>query len=131
MAAIAVAVAVTGLVGCVERKLLVRSDPPGARIFLDGEPQGVTPASIPFTFYGTREVVLRAPGRKTARVVVPLAPPWYQVMPIDFFAEVLLPVTVVDERLVEAKLEPRGRAGEADLEALRRRAEERREEGAQ
>jgi hypothetical protein len=109
--------------GCVERRLFVRSDPPGARVFLDGKPAGETPVAIPFTYYGTREVVLRAPGREPKRVVVDLDPPWYQWTPIDFFVEVAWPFTVTDERRVDATLAPAPVAGEKDVEALRARAE--------
>lgn len=120
---------VAGDLACVERGLVVRSDPPGARIFLDGAPRGETPAAIPFTYYGTREVVLRAPGRKTKRVVVHLDAPWYELMPIDFFAEVLWPGTIRDEHVVEVVLEPAPPAGDADLEALETRAEAQRRGG--
>ena len=40
--------------GCVYRRLIVRSDPPGARVLIDGQEVGYTPTGIPFTYYGTR-----------------------------------------------------------------------------
>jgi hypothetical protein len=33
--------------GCVYRRLIVRSDPPGARVLIDGQEVGYTPTGIP------------------------------------------------------------------------------------
>ncbi len=115
--------------GCVERRLIVRSDPIGAKVFLDGEAKGETPATILFTYYGTREVVIRAPERKVARVVVSLKPPWYELTPLDFVSELLIPWTIVDEHVIEAKLEPAPAPTPAGIDELKKRAEERRKEG--
>jgi hypothetical protein len=123
---VAIAGLVAALAGCVERRLIVRSDPTGAKVFLDGKPRGETPATIPFTYYGTREVVLRAPKHHVRRMTVELAAPWWQWTPIDFVTELLIPWTIEDERVVEAKLEPSKLVPAADQEALKRRSEERR-----
>jgi len=113
-------------VGCVERRLFVRSDPEPAQVFLDGEPRGQTPLRIPFTYYGTRELVLRAPGRRARRLAVEILPPWYQITPLDFVSELLLPFTIVDEREVFATLLP---SPPRALEELSSRAEEARRAG--
>jgi hypothetical protein len=99
-------------------------------VFLDGEPRGETPCEVPFTYYGTREVVLRAERRKPARVVEELSAPWYEWTPVDFFAEVLWPFTIRDERTVDVRLEPAAPAAAGEAKALRERAEERRRGGA-
>lgn len=112
--------------GCVERRLFVRSDPPGAKVFLDGEPMGETPIQIPFTFYGTREVHLRAEKHEPRRLAVALDPPWWQLTPIDFFAEVLYPGTIVDERSVDLALTRSVPASATAVAGLKARAEERR-----
>jgi hypothetical protein len=105
--------------GCVERALVVRSDPPGAQVFVDGRAIGTTPARLPFDHYGTREVMVRMERRESAGETVPLAPvtrmveidaPWYQYFPLDFAAEFLWPWTIVDERVVEVALVPHTRA---------------------
>jgi len=111
------------LAGCVERKLFVRADVEGARVYMDGEPRGTTPCEVPFTFYGTREVVVRAPGREVAREVVTLTPPWYQVAPFDFVVEVLWPGTIEDVHEVTVTLPPLPKASEASLDALSARGE--------
>ncbi len=112
--------------GCVERRLIVRSDPGLARVFVDGEPHGETPAVVPFTYYGTREVVVRAADHRTVRVPARLSPPWWQLMPLDFVTEVLIPWRIVDEHVVDVKLERAPRTSDAEVDALKARAEERR-----
>jgi len=104
--------------GCVERALVVRSDPPGAKVFVDGREIGTTPARLPFEHYGTREVMVRMEVREPGGDHTPLAPvtrmvelaaPWYQWFPIDLFSEFLWPGTIVDERVVEVALVPHTR----------------------
>jgi hypothetical protein len=92
--------------GCVERKLLVRTDPAGATVFLDEEYEGETPLEVPFTFYRARMIELRKEGFESERFLQPVPPPFYQIVPLDFFVEVLWPFTVVDEHLVERRLRP-------------------------
>ena len=69
-------VAVTG-------SLSIKSEPSGARITIDGQPRGTTPATIPNLTAGDHTVVLELAGRKasqavriepggTAQLVVPL-----------------------------------------------------------
>ena len=50
LAGVAVLLLVSG--GCVQRRLIVRSTPPGAAVSVDGEEAGATPAEIPIRFYG-------------------------------------------------------------------------------
>lgn len=96
--------------GCVERFLLVQSEPTGARVFLDAEEVGTSPVCIPFEHYGTREILLRYEDRTksfaSARRLVTLSPPWYERFPIDFVAEHLWPATITDLHEVQVTLEP-------------------------
>ena len=55
-------VAVTG-------SLSIKSDPPGARITVDGKPRGTTPATIPDLSPGDHAVVLELAGRKASQAV--------------------------------------------------------------
>ena len=43
--------------GCVERRLTIRSNPPGALVYVDDYTIGVTPVSTSFIYYGTRKFV--------------------------------------------------------------------------
>jgi len=100
---------------CVERKLLLRSEPTGLRAYVDRELVGTTPTETTFDFYGDREIVLlhepgpdETPAWRPLRVLVPVAAPWYQWFPIDFVFDVLLPFTIRDHRTITLRLEPLG-----------------------
>jgi hypothetical protein len=95
--------------GCVHRRLTVRSDPPGALAEVDGVPFGPTPISTDFTYYGTREIKLSMPGYETLTVQQPVPRPWYQVFPIEFFADNLLPFQVTNRHDYLYRLQPRDR----------------------
>jgi len=47
-----------GAAGCVDRTLLIRSEPEGADVVLDAKYVGVTPVTVPFTYGGTHEIVV-------------------------------------------------------------------------
>src|SRR5262245_27698253 len=93
-AAAAAMVLVAAAPGCVERLLQIRSDPPGAEVTVNGEPAGVTPVDHPFIFYGTFDVSLRARGCRSVHALEPVPPPWYQIFPLDFIAEHLMPLPI-------------------------------------
>src|SRR5262249_3082859 len=84
------------LTGCVERRMLIVSDPPGATVFVNGENVGLSPASVPFTYNGKYDVTLVRDGyqTKTYEAVVPRR--WFEFFPIDFGAEVLYPGHIQD-----------------------------------
>jgi len=114
--------------GCVERLLRVRSDPPGAIVFINGDEVGVTPLEHPFAFYGTVGIVLRKEGHESQRLSKRLSPPWYQYFPLDFFAENVVPWKLEDHHIVDARLEPLPPAIDEEIESdLERRAREARE----
>ncbi len=115
------AIVTTGLLsGCVDRSLSIRTTPPGAHVFIDGVEVGKSPLVIPFSHYGTWDVLVRmeedekrgerslAPQRRQVK----LTPPWYQRFPIDFVSEVLWPGTIRLEYEESFLLEPQ------DLDAL-------------
>src|SRR6202000_2421377 len=45
--------------GCVERKITIGSAPAGAIVTLNDEEVGRTPVTVPFTWYGDYDIVLR------------------------------------------------------------------------
>jgi len=103
-AALLVAFAASG--GCVERKMIIRSDPPGAAITLDGvDTELVTPAEIPFDFGGTRAVTLIAPGKRVLETTAKLEDPWFTYFPLDIGAEFLWPGTILDVQTFDYALE--------------------------
>jgi hypothetical protein len=94
------------MTGCVRRRLIVRSNPPGASVYVDKQLIGTTPASTSFTYYGTREIEVVADGFRTEKVLRTISPPWYQVPPIDFVSETLWPWELRDERIIDITMTP-------------------------
>ncbi|MDR1485924.1 MAG: PEGA domain-containing protein [Planctomycetaceae bacterium] len=92
--------------GCVRRRMTVRSNPPGATVYLDGKEIGRTPFSANFDFYGKREFRLVKDGYATKTVIKPVSTPWYELPGIDFVSEVLLPGKLTDHKFYEFDLEP-------------------------
>jgi len=109
--------------GCVERLLAIHSDPPGAAVYLDGDKVGTTPCEVPYTWYGTRVVVLELRGFSLVRQEVVLNPPWWQIIPIDFITDVVIPITIRDRYSVSYTLEQAPVSPE-ELEAVYERAAE-------
>ena len=94
----AVAASLLLAAGCVERRMTVRSNPSNALVILDGQEIGFTPVSVPFTYYGVREIKLVKDGYETRVIRQRIAAPWYQAPGVDFVAEALVPVRLRDER---------------------------------
>ena len=107
--------------GCVERRLVVESDPPGARVWVNGAEGGRTPARFRFHHYGHYRVVLRKPGFEKIEDIKRVRAPWYEYFPLDLVAEFLWPGKIVDERRFSYRLRPAPRR-EPDL--LLKRARE-------
>jgi PEGA domain len=92
--------------GCVQRRLTIRSNPPGARVYVGDEEIGTTPVSTDFVYYGTRKIRLVKDGYETMVVNQPIPAPWYQIPPLDFVSENLVPGEIRDERVVNFQLAP-------------------------
>jgi len=101
-----VSLAFTMLSGCVRRRLTVRTSQPGAKVYVDRQPIGLTPVSDYFTYYGTRHIEIVKDGYKTESFLRTFRPPWYQWPGIDFFAESVWPFEVRDERILDVELTP-------------------------
>ena len=94
------------LAGCVRRTLTVRTEPEGARGFLNDYEVGTSPVSVDFTWYGDYDVIVRKDGYETLKTHHEIKPPWYQVPPVDFVAELLVPFEIHDEREASFTLRP-------------------------
>jgi hypothetical protein len=92
--------------GCVRRRLTVRTNPPGALVYVDNQQIGTTPCSVDFIYYGTREIRLIKPGFETLTVNQPIPTPWYQYPPLDFISENLVTTKIRDNRTVTYNLSP-------------------------
>jgi hypothetical protein len=94
------------LPGCVRRRLLVRSNPPGAMVYVDNQPIGTTPCATSFIYYGTREIRLVKPGYETLTVNQPIPAPWYEIPPLDYASENIVPGDIQDYRTLTYNLAP-------------------------
>lgn len=93
-------------VGCMQRRMTIRSNPPGALVYVDDVEVGYSPVSIPFTYYGTRTIRLEKDRFQTVEVQQNFQAPWYQIPPFDFVADILVPYEIRDEREVRVDLQP-------------------------
>ena len=102
---IAVAVCVSQI-GCVRRRMTVRTNPPGALVYVDDYEIGTTPVSHDFTYYGTRKVRLVKDGYETLTVMQSIPFPWYQIPPLDFITDNFIPGEIRDQRTLQYQLTP-------------------------
>jgi hypothetical protein len=112
--------------GCVTRRFLITSDPPGAIVFRDGQPIGATPVEDSFIYYGKYHFRLVKDGYEPLDVDEKVRAPWYEYIGIDFFSENILPFTLRDNQSFHYALQPLVQVRHDDL---RRRAEELRGKG--
>lgn len=92
--------------GCVQRRMTIRSNPPGALVYVDDYQIGTTPVSTDFIYYGTRKIRLVKDGFETLTVRQPFPMPWYEIFPLDFVTENVWPGEIRDERVVDLAMMP-------------------------
>ena len=95
-----------GSTGCVRRTIRITTEPPSALIYLNDQEIRRSEVSTDFIWYGDYDVIVRKEGYKTLETHWEVKPPWYQVVPIDFFAEVLWPGHIHDVHTRHLVLEP-------------------------
>jgi len=106
---LAILLAATGVAaasGCVQRRMTIRSNPPGALVYVDDYQIGTAPVSHDFVYYGTRKIRLVKDGYETLTVRQPFPLPWYEIFPLDFVTENLIPWEIRDERVVDLSMVP-------------------------
>lgn len=89
MTVVSLALASACLPGCVQRKLRITSEPPGARVWVNDVEIGTTPAETEFTFYGWYDVRLERPGFEPVMTEREAVAPIWEWPGIDLVAEVL------------------------------------------
>ncbi len=115
------ALMVVAVTGCVQRRLVVRSQPAGAVVYVDNVEIGKTPTAVNFTYYGTRRIRLVRDGFETIVDFVRIQPPFYEYPGLEFVSENLVPFTIQDRRLLTYTLRPKRMV---PTEQLIRRAEQ-------
>jgi len=86
--------------------MMIRSNPPGALVYVDDYEIGVTPVAHNFLYYGDRKIRLVKDGYQTLTVIQSIPAPWYQIPPLDFFSENLAPTEIRDKRTFTYQLTP-------------------------
>ena len=110
--------------GCLaERRLLVETTPPGARVELDWEPVGHTPLELVIHHEGKRRLLVSLDGYEPVLRDIDFKSTWKSSFPFDVFTELLNPLSEDDVRTVKLQLSPRESAATADLTPVLERAE--------
>jgi hypothetical protein len=85
---------------------MVRSNPPGATVYVDGYELGTTPIATDFIYYGTRQIRLVKDGYETLTIDQPIGTPWWEFPPLDFVSENVVPGNLRDVRTLTYQLTP-------------------------
>ena len=91
--------------GCVRRTLTIKTEPPGALIYMNDAPQGTSPVTYDFAWYGWYRVMARKDGFARLDDRRLLRCPVYLWIPLDLFME-LLPLPIHDTRVWSYTLTP-------------------------
>ena len=86
-AAVLLAASVAALTGCADRRLVITSDPPGARVWVNDVDVGRTPTQAEFTYFGVYDVRVQKEGFETIITSVKAEQPLYEYPPFDLAAE--------------------------------------------
>ena len=123
MSLLAALTALVFLSGCVERALVITSEPSGAEVTVNQQWKGTTPYVVPFKHYGVYDIWIEHPGIEEGGRMVkyyplhvgePVRAPKYQYVGADFVTEVLLPKTLRDQHTLHYTLERVAEADELD-----------------
>ena len=94
------------LTGCVKRTIVIESDPPGAQLWVNGHPAGLTPVSYEFITHGRYKFELQKNGFRELVARERVMAPVYEWIPLDFIFDVLLPVRLNDVHSFRYALSP-------------------------
>ncbi len=119
--------------GCIQRRITITSEPPGALVHLNDLEVGYTPVEVDFTYFGDYDVRLSKPGYEPLLTHAKAKAPVYEWPGIDLVAEAL-PVTFHTDVRWHFTLYPEERDVDAlierakDLQGAAQAAEEREQE---
>jgi hypothetical protein len=92
--------------GCVERRFVVYSDPPGALVYVNGQYVGASPVDFYYVYYGKYHIRLVRDGYETLDVLQNVRAPWYQLPGPDLITEAFIPLKIRDVRNFAYTLQP-------------------------
>jgi hypothetical protein len=97
--------ALAALSGCLERRMTITSDPPGATVTVNDTEIGRTPVTASFVNYGVYDVQLDREGSEPLRTKARAGAPIYEWPPIDLVSTVI-PATISTDIHWHFKLQP-------------------------
>lgn len=86
---LSIAAAALVLPGCLERRLSITSEPPGALVWVNDVELGRTPVEADFVYYGEYDVRVQLEGYEPIQKRVTASQPLYEYPPIDLVAGAL------------------------------------------
>jgi hypothetical protein len=92
--------------GCVTRRYVITSDPPGAIVYRNGQPIGATPVEEQFVYYGKYNFRLVKDGYEPVDVAASIDPPWYEYPGLDFVFENFYLLKLSDVHRLHYELKP-------------------------
>ncbi|MCP4977203.1 MAG: PEGA domain-containing protein, partial [Maribacter sp.] len=78
------------LAGCVTRTITVKTIPSNASVYIDDKLVGESPVTIPFTYYGTRKIMIERRDddekltHERTTSFEKIKAPVYEIFPLDF-----------------------------------------------
>ena len=91
--------------GCIYRSLTIRTDPPGAMVYVNDQLKGPSPVTYDFTWYGWHRIMIRKAGYQRLDDRKMVHAPIYLWMPFDLVME-LVPFRIRDQRTLAYTLTP-------------------------
>ena len=91
--------------GCVTRSLTIKTEPPGALVYVNDELKGQSPVTYDFVWYGWHRVLIRKDGFQRVDDRKEVHAPVYLCIPFDLAME-LLPFRIHDTRTWSYVLTP-------------------------
>jgi PEGA domain len=83
--------------GCIHRSLSVRTEPPGAKVYINEQLKGESPVAYDFEWYGWHRVTIKKDGYERVDDKRLIRAPFYLWIPLDLVMEVL-PFPVRDRK---------------------------------
>ncbi|MBI2093919.1 MAG: PEGA domain-containing protein [Candidatus Omnitrophica bacterium] len=93
------------MTGCVYRSLTIRTEPPGAMVYVNDQLKGESPVKYDFLWYGWHRVMVRKEGFERVEDRKLLRSPAYLWIPLDLIME-LVPFPIRDNRSWSYTLTP-------------------------
>ncbi len=92
-------------IGCTERKMVITSEPEGAKVVVNNTWVGTTPMEVTFKHYGVYGIRLEKEGYYPMFIKEPIAQPLYERPGIDLVNAALVPKRIVDLRQLHYVME--------------------------